>query len=377
MRYCKKCVMPDTRPYIKFDDEGICYPCRAAEKAKKTNWNKRWEEIKALADEYRGCNGDYYDCIIAASGGKDSYYQVHIMKEKLGMNPLIVNVDNFSWTETGKHNWSNLLSEFGVNAHIMSLNPQVCKRLFKKALIKLGQPTWYFDRAIYAYPYKVATQLDIPLVVYGEDTNYLYGGKHAEESPSAIKQITNDVSKPVSWKVWIDEYVTMKDVNPAIFPTVDEIQKAKLNPIFLSYYIPWNGYKFMQWARTRGFRTLDDTGEWKRDGFLEQYDQIDTVGYLTTTWFKFPKFGHQRVTEIASLYIRNGMMTRKEAIEQVINEDYKLDKKMLHDFLDYINYPENAFWNIVNRFANTDIVEKRNSNWRLRKNIESKLRGEN
>ena len=377
MKYCKKCVMPDTRPYMKFNEEGICYPCSAAEKIKKTDWKKRWEELEKLADDYRGTNGDYYDCIITASAGKDSYYQTHIMKEKLDMNPLLVMVDNFSWTETGKHNWNNLRTEFGADAHVMSLNPQVCKNLFRKALEKLGSPTWYFDRAIYAYPLQIAVKLKIPLIIYGEDTNYLYGGPNTEETPSAMKQINNDVVKPVPWDEWLDEEITIKNVNPGIFPTQEEMNELKINPIFLSYYMPWNGYKNMQFAKSRGFKTLDDTGEWKRAGFLEQYDQIDTVGYLTHTWFKFPKFGHQRVTEVASLYIREGMMNRDEAVKKVIEEDWKLDEKMLKDFLEFINYKEEDFWKIVDKFANTNIVEKREGNWRLKKNVEEALSNAN
>ena len=90
--------MPDTRPGMKFDDEGVCYPCRHQENKAKIDWDKRWEELERLADKYRGCNGDYYDCIIAVSAGKDSYFQVHVFKEMLGMNPLLVMVNNYSWT---------------------------------------------------------------------------------------------------------------------------------------------------------------------------------------------------------------------------------------------------------------------------------------
>jgi hypothetical protein len=240
---------------------------------------------------------------------------------------------------------------FGVDAHVMSPNPQVCKSLFKKALELLGSPTWYWDRTAYAYPLQIAVKLNLPLVIYGEDTNFLYGGPHTEETPSAMKQLNNDVTKPVPWDMWLDDKVTMKDVNPGMYPTQKEMEKVKLNVTFLSYYVPWSGYKNMQFARTRGFKTLDDTGEWIREGYLEQYDQIDTVGYLTHTWFKFPKFGHQRVTEVASLYIRDGMMTRKEAVEKVIAEDWKLDRRMLNDFLSFIDYTEEDFWKVVDKFA--------------------------
>ena len=80
MRYCKKCVIPDTRPGIKFNKEGICYPCLAAEKKKHTNWGQRQEEFKALLDKYRRKDG-YYGCIIPVSGGKDSFFR-HIYLKK-------------------------------------------------------------------------------------------------------------------------------------------------------------------------------------------------------------------------------------------------------------------------------------------------------
>lgn len=365
MKYCKNCVMPDTRPNIEFYDDGICSPCKNHERKATIDWDARWKELEALADQYRGSNGNYYDCIVTASGGKDSHYQVHIFKEKLGMNPLIVSIDNFSWTETGRKNWSNIKSEFGVDAHVMSLNPQVCKKLFKKAFFDLGSPTWYFDLAIYAYPIQIAIKLGIPLIIYGENTNYERGGSVNTDTPSALEQINNDVVKPVPWEKMLCDGLTMKDVQPAIYPTVDEIKKANLNPIFLSYYVSWSSHGNYEFAKSRGFKSLDDR-EWKREGFINQYDQIDTVGYLVHAWMKFPKFGHWFSTDYASLYVREGKMTREEALKYVNEEEYKLDKIMLADFLDFTGITDEEFWATVEKFANKDIVEKRNGHWRLK-----------
>lgn len=374
MRYCKKCVMPDTRPYTKFTKDGICYPCLAGDKQKDTDWDQRWKELEELANRYRGSNGNYYDCIIAVSAGKDSYYQTHIIKEKLGMNPLLVMVDNFSWTETGRHNWNNLLDEFGVDAIKMCLSPKTCKKLFIKGLEKLGQPTWYFDRCIYSFPYQIAVKLKIPLVIYGEDTNYLYGGPHTQETPSAIKQITNQVTKNLDWNLWLDDEITKKDINPAIYPTMKEMKDIEFNPIFLSYYVPWSGRNNSEFAKTRGFKDLGDTGEWDRKGYANLYNQIDTIGYLVTCWFKYPKFGHHALSQELSLEIREGLITREEAVERVINEEYILDRKMLDDFLSYLEYSEDKFWEIVDKYANTDILEKRWGIWRLKENVEDALR---
>lgn len=103
MKYCTKCVMPDTRPGITFNEEGVCSACQSYENRKKVNYKVRFEEFKALCDKYRGMNGpNGYDCMVAVSGGKDSHFQVYMMKEVLHMNPLLVSVeDNLPMTKAG------------------------------------------------------------------------------------------------------------------------------------------------------------------------------------------------------------------------------------------------------------------------------------
>lgn len=366
MKYCKKCVMPDTRPGIRFNEEGVCFPCLNQEKKKHIDWDKRWQELEALCNKYRGSNGDYYDCIITTSAGKDSHFQTYIFKEKLKMNPLLVSVDNFSWTKTGRDNWDNLRKRFGVDAHVISLSPQTCKKMFRKAFEKLGSPTWYFDLAIYAYPLRIAIKLNIPLIVYGENTNYERGGPLTKETYSALEQINNDVVKPIPWEEWLGENLTMKEVQPAIYPSKEDIDRAKLEPIFLSYFLPWSSIKNWELAKSFGFKDLDDTGEWHREGTWNQYDQIDTIGYITHAWMKFLKFGHWVASDYLSLYIREGKITREEAVKIVNEEEYKLDRKMLEDFINFCGYTEEEFWKIAERFANKDIVEKRNGVWRLK-----------
>jgi len=373
VRYCKHCVMPDTRPGLKFNNEGICYACLHYEKRKKVDWKARWQELERLAAKYRGCNGDYYDCIVTVSAGKDSYYQVYTMKIRLGMNPLLVSIDNFSWTETGRHNMQNMLDVFGCDLHILSLNRKIGKKLFRKAFEYALIPTWYCDRAIYAYPLQVAIKFGIPLIVYGENVNYEYGGPQTEETYSALDQINNDVVKSVPWEVWLDDEIQMKDLNPLIYPTHEEIEKAKIEPIYLSYFEPWDGYEHLKLAKEFGFKTLEDTGEWLREGLSENYDQIDTIGYNLHPWLKFIKFGHQHNTDILSQWIRAGQITRKEAVQLVKEREHILDRRMLKDFLDFTGYTEEEFWRIIDKHANRDILEKRNGMWRLKPAVNKAL----
>ena len=139
MKYCKKCVMPDTRPGIKFNEEGICSACQSYERRKTTNWEERYKELEELCNKYRGINGNSYDCAIAVSGGKDSHFQVYFMKEIMKMNPILFSVeDNLEWTEAGKHNIKNISEEFGCN--IVSLKPDLkTQKKLIKSLKKEGR----------------------------------------------------------------------------------------------------------------------------------------------------------------------------------------------------------------------------------------------
>lgn len=356
MKFCKKCVMPDTRPGIVFSNEGICSACTNYAKRKIINWEERWEQLETLCKKYRGCNGNGYDCAIAVSGGKDSHFQVHLFKDQLGMNPVLYTVNNFVWTDTGLENISNISDAFGCDILHLTPNLKAMKKISKKALIKLGSPMWYADAAIYAFPYRMAIRMGLQLLVYGENVSYEYGGFQRDETYSAKKQFENDVVKPVNYSDWLDEDITMKDLQVIVNPTYDEIEKAGLEPIYLSYFVPWNSHRNYLVAKRYGFRQL--IHEWIREGTVEQYNQIDSLGYLINQWFKYPKFGHASVTEMTSRWIRAGMMTREEAITLVRQYDKNLDQGVLDEFLYFIGMSHREFWDIADKWYNPDLFEK-------------------
>ena len=368
MRYCTKCVMPDTRPGIVFNEEGVCHACYVAEERNNIDWDKRFEELKELCDKYRRNDG-YYDCIIAVSGGKDSHFQVYVMKELMNMNPLLVNVYNFSWTEAGLHNFNNMSDIFGCDTTSLHLNRKLARKWLWKALVKLGSPTWYWDRAVYVFPIRMGINFNVPLIVYGENISYEYGGFQTKETYSAKEQINNDVAKSVEWDFWLDDDIEMKDLNAVVYPNQEEIEKAGLEPIYLSYFMKWDGFKNLEIAKKYGMKTLGDTGEWEREGYIEDFDQIDAVGYLVHPWLKYPKYGHARVTDVSCYWIRTGRITREEGIKSVKEHDHKLDRKALEDFLEFVGHTEREFWQAVEKFWNKDIFHKINGQWQLKNHI--------
>jgi len=348
--------MPDTRPGISFHEDGICAPCKNYEKQKNTDWEKRKKELGAFCDKYRGKNGNGYDCAIAVSGGKDSHFQVYYIKEVMKMNPVLLAVGNIDWTETGRKNFANLSDTF--NCDIISLVPNhnVARILSKKSFIEIGSPTWYADALIYAYPYRMAMNLGLKMLVYGENVNYTYGGKYNEETPSAMMQPLNDVVKPI-WDRWFkDGDLTEKDLNSARQPTIEECKKAGLDPIYMSYYVPWDSHHNYELAKRWGFRQLSH--EYVREGTLEQYNQIDSISYLLNQYLKYPKFAQASATEMASRWIRAGLTTREEMIPLVKQYDKILDQGIIDGFCDFTGMKPREFWSTMDKWYNKTFFEQ-------------------
>ena len=90
MKYCKRCILPDTKPGVVFNEEGICSACISTSLKHQIDWNARQKNLKQMCDEIKATNQGQYDCIVPVSGGKDSMFQLHTMKEKYNMKVLAV-----------------------------------------------------------------------------------------------------------------------------------------------------------------------------------------------------------------------------------------------------------------------------------------------
>ncbi|MCR2057361.1 N-acetyl sugar amidotransferase [Campylobacter helveticus] len=361
MQYCDYCVMPNTRPGIKFskDENGknICSACINHKNKDKIDYKARFKELEALCDKHRRRNGKFeYDCAIAVSGGKDSHYQVHIMKEKLGMNPVLFSVeDNFKMTEAGKKNLRNISETF--KCHLITLKPDIStqKRVMLKTFEKYGKPTWFIDRLIYSYPFGMALKFNTPLLVYGENVSYEYGGGgDAKETPSAKGIFLNGVASDMDLNEFLDDEVKEENLQLFFDPSKDDLDK--LEPIYLSYFLKWNSYQNYIFAKKRGFTDL--SGEWDRAHTAENFDQIDSIGYILHAWMKYPKFGHAMSSDYAARFVRYGLLSREEAVKIVKQRDHNLDNRCVEDFCSFVGISKTKFWQIIEKHYNKELFYK-------------------
>lgn len=347
MKRCVRCVMPDTRPGITFDEQGVCSACRWAEKKNEINWNKRAQELADYLQSLKQRVGDNgYPCAVAVSSGKDSHYQTFLLKEKYGVKPLLLSVRNMvgDYTSAGKHNEDNILARFGCERLSLDLGHAKCKKAFRYGFEKYGSPTWYWDRAVYVYPLKMCAALGIPALFYGENISLEYGGPNAEDTPSAANQVLNGVAND-----FVEDYKIGSGLgkDDFIWQSLTMEQASAVDVRYLSYYVNWSGVKNRQCAAIHGFKELEYGERRLREGFIEDYDQIDANGYLVHAWMKYPKYGHARVTDVASYWIRDGILSRDRALELVDKFDHLIPAKIVRSFCDFCGYTFDEFERIV------------------------------
>jgi hypothetical protein len=228
--------------------------------------------------------------------------------------------------------------------------------MLRKAFEEIGSPMWYPDALIYSFPVRMCMKLGIKLLIYGEDINYIYGGEFDTEIPSALLQPKNDVVKPV-WDIWFqDKQIDEKELEMAKQPDMDEVKKFGLDPIYLSYFVPWNSYKNYELATQFGFQTLEN--EYERAGSIDNYDQIDSLPYLLNPYLKYPKYGHSVATDNASRLIRYGIKTREEMIPIVEEKDGKLDEGIVKKFLEFTGMTEKEFFKVLDKWYNPKLFER-------------------
>jgi len=359
LKYCTRCVMPYTRPDLYLDEEGVCNACRSYESRKLVNWDQRRQELLTILERYQR-NGSNWDCIVPVSGGKDSTYQVVRMLQ-LGINPLCVTSTTCDLSMIGRKNIENI-KHLGVDYMEFSPNPLIRSKLNRIGLTEVGDISWPEHVGIFTIPVRAAVQFNVPLIIWGENSQNEYGGPAAAAENNILT------------RRWLEEFggllglrvsdlsstyeIEPKHLLPYQYPSDEELQRVGVTGLFLGHYIPWDGLSNALIAQANGFTTFDQAVE----GSMVNYENLDNHQTGIHDYFKFLKFGFARATDIACLHVRRGRITRQDALEIVIARDGKFPwtylGKPLKDILDPLDLSVDEFIKICDRFTNKKIFKR-------------------
>ena len=354
IRFCCRCLYPETKPDLWFDERGVCSACVAFEGRKEVNWDDRRSEFVTLTDRYRVKDGSNYDCIVPVSGGKDSTYQVVRLLQQ-GLNPLCVTATTDSLSDLGRRNLQNI-GKLGVDHIEVSMNPVVRRRLNRLALTEIGDISWPEHIAIFTVPIRIAVQLGVRLLVWGENSQNEYGGPAAAQDNSTLdrrwlEEFGGLLGLRVTDMVGI-EGIQRKDLIQYFYPTDDQLRAAGVTGLFLGHYFPWDGYQNALIAQGYGFETFPNMVE----GSLANYENLDNHQTGIHDYFKYLKFGFGRASDIANNHIRRGRLSREDAVALAKRHDGKFPwtylAMPLAETLREIDMTVDEFHAVCDRFTN-------------------------
>ena len=170
MNYCTKCVYPQAGVNLDLDDDGVCSACAVyADAAEITpdEWSKRKERLVRILEEARASTPGDYDCIIPVGGGKDSYWQVHVITE-LGFDPLLVTYHGNNYLPEGQSNLDRMAEVFNCDHYIFHPGVEGLKKINKLTFSMMGDMNWHNHAGIRIIPMQAALKFQTPLFIWGE-----------------------------------------------------------------------------------------------------------------------------------------------------------------------------------------------------------------
>jgi N-acetyl sugar amidotransferase len=369
IKFCKNCVISNQRPRIVFDDKGVCSACRFAEhKNSGIDWDDRNRKLTELCNQHRSKDGSY-DVIVPGSGGKDSNYVAHYLKEKHKMHPLVVTWAPHIYTEIGKKNLTSFIDS-GFDNILITPNGEVHRKLTKASFIEMGDPFQPFIFGQYSAPFRVAIQYKVPLVFYGEDGEVEYGGamNHADRASLSYKDFVSNRFSSIFPSSFEKYGIKRQDLNKYGLSSneIDDIKKLNIEQHFFSYYrkwIPQENYYYS--VENTGF----EANPVRNEGTFSKYASLDDKLDGFHFYLAYIKFGHGRCQSDAAHEIRDGHISREEGIALIKKYDGEFPQRYYQDFLEYCGISEDDFNKVIDSWRSSHIWKYEGSNWYLRNPI--------
>lgn len=360
MKYCRTCIIPYNRPNIRFDSNGVCN-CATQSIKQRIDWKQREQAFREVVRSAK-TRSQGYDCLIPVSGGKDSTWQV-VKCLEYGLVPLAVSWRPPARTELGTRNLENLV-RLGVDHIDYQVNPEVEKKFLYQALVRYGDPAIPMHMAIFNIPLTIAVKYDIPLVIWGENSAFEYGGTEEQSGSFRLdgKWLERyGVTHGTSAQDWVSDELSQKELTPYFGPTDEELAAKGILAAFLGYYFRWDPSTSLEVARSHGFQVRD---EGPKTGYYN-YADIDDDFISIHHYLKWYKFGFTRLFDNLSLEIRNGRMTRDEAIGILRERGDEVPHEDIAQFCEFIGITKEHFLEVIEKFRNPEVWVKRDGKWMI------------
>ena len=364
MKVCKRCIQPDTRPGIYFNDQDVCGGCLWEDERKEIDWESREKELQDIAEWAKKTTKSNYDCAIGVSGGKDSTKQALTAKDRLGLRCLLVNCEPEGITEIGRHNIENL-KKSGFDVISIRPNPKVMKLLVKRDFYKYLNPVKITEYCLWASTYIIADKFDIPLIIQGDNPGTMLGvsltGVGTDDNAMKVDELQTLSS---GWKEYV-EVDGMEEKDLGLFHyNRKKLEEKGCRAIWLNCFLKeWAPHNNAIFSKEHGVRWRPENFERESIGTYSPYFQLDGDLTQVNQLLKYIKFGFGQCVDHVCYDLRDNLLSRDEAIELVKKYDGKCSEVYIEKFCNYIGISQKEFWSTVEKFRGPMWKKDEKGNW--------------
>jgi N-acetyl sugar amidotransferase len=370
MKICSKCFYTELHPLgITFNDDGVCSGCIVHEEKLNWDWEAREQKLRKMLNEYKSPTGNFYDCIVPVSGGRDSYFIVHMIKNVYGLNPLLVTYNKHFNTEVGLRNYAYLKTKFDCDAVMMVCDPKKIKKITRVTLKKMGSMYWHVIAGQTVFPVQVATRLKIPLIIWGAHQGVDQVGmfSHQDEVEMTRKyRKEHDLMGFEAEDLLRNSDLSEADVAQFFYPHDKELEKVGVRGIYLGNYIPWDSKSQHELMIEKySYET-----NWQQRTF-DTYNDIDCLHYSGLhDYIKYIKHGYSKVTDHCARELRWGRLSRQEGV-QLIKKYSDIIPKDIKFFSQWIDISGEVIFDELNEFRDPRVWKQNfNGEWRLKVSLD-------
>ena len=354
LKFCKRCLYSTAHPLgLILDDQEICSGCRIHEEKDALDWTARWEKLRELVAPYCNQAGTSYDCVVPVSGGQDSYYIVHLVKERLGLNPLLVTYNKYFNTPLGIRNLANLRIRFNCDILYQNVNPVAVKNITRSTLRQFGSIYWPILAGQTVFPVQTAVRYKIPLIIWGAHQGLeqvgMFSHEHEVEMTRRYRKDHDLMGHEADELITVFGTLKESDIWQYRYPDDRDLNAVGVRGIYLGNYVRWDpkaqheqmireyDYKSAPFART-----------------FDCYDHVDCFNYMNLhDVLKLAKHGYSKVTDHASREIRFGRLSREQGLA-LVRKYEQTPLKYAEQFCEWLGMHPRSLQFVIDQHRNAE-----------------------
>jgi N-acetyl sugar amidotransferase len=355
MKSCSKCLLPETHETIEYDNSGACNICNQnIFKKEKIDWDLKDGEFSKILDQYKSKHP--YDCIVPFSGGKDSVYTLYKLAHEMKLKCLVVSFDHTFFRPKLIENRTKVFKKLGVDVITFTPNWKIVQKLMLETFLRKGDFCWHCHSGIFAYPMQVAIKEKVPLVIWGEPQAEYTAYYSYEDTLNQSEEVDEErfnkfvnlgISADDMYHMLNDKNLDKRDLAPYVYPSSEDLKQLNFRSICLGSYFPWDVKKQVSLIK-------DELG-WEEDlnaGIPPEYayEKVECQMQGVRDYIKYIKRGSGRTAHLSAIDLRNGRITKEQAIKNINKYDGKRPAN-LDLFLKSVGLTEEEFDSVVKSHA--------------------------